>query len=64
MDDDDGAGENAKKTKIVLTSVDWRRMADQHTMPPLIDTEQTLMQRYIKQFYFQKTNCVYLENKK
>ena len=48
MDDDDGAGKNAKKTKIVLTSVDWRRMADQHTMPPLIDTEQTLMQRYIK----------------
>ena len=48
MDDDDGAGENAKKKKIVLTSVDWRRMADQHTMPPLIDTEQTLMQRYIK----------------
>ena len=46
--DDDGAGENAKKKKIVLTSVDWRRMADQHTMPPLIDTEQTLMQRYIK----------------
>ena len=64
MDDDDGAGENAKKKKIVLTSVDWRRMADQHTMPPLIDTEQTLMQRYIKQFYFQKTNCFYLENKK
>ena len=48
MDDDDSAGENAKKKKIVLTSVDWRRMADQHTMPPLIDTEQTLMQRYIK----------------
>ena len=48
MDDDDGGGENAKKKKIVLTSVDWRRMADQHTMPPLIDTEQTLMQRYIK----------------
>ena len=48
MDDDDGTDENANKTKIVLTSVDWRRMADQHTMPPLIDTEQTLMQRYIK----------------
>ena len=63
MDDDDGTDENANKTKIVLTSVDWRRMADQHTMPPLIDTEQTLMQRYIKQFYFQKTNCVHFKNR-
>ena len=26
MDDDDGAGENAKKTKIVLTSVDQLTM--------------------------------------
>ena len=44
------------RMKNVLTSVDWRRIADQRTKLPLIDTVQTLMQCYIKYFYFWKTD--------
>ena len=45
-------GNDEDEKENVLTSVDWWRIADQGTKPPLIDTVQTAMQYYVNTFLF------------
>ena len=45
-------GNDEDEKENVLTSVDWWRIADQRTKPPLIDTVQTAMQYYVNTFLF------------